>query len=56
MEEPLPSALHIEEDALASICTSCWVEALNRAGQREEARLIFEKMLRYANHLGLCAE
>ena len=29
---------------------------LTRAGQTEKARLIFEKMLGYANHLGLYAE
>jgi GH15 family glucan-1,4-alpha-glucosidase len=32
------------------------VEALTRAGRVEEARTIFEKMLTYANHLGLYAE
>jgi GH15 family glucan-1,4-alpha-glucosidase len=32
------------------------VECLTRAGRLEEARLIFEKMLTYANHLGLYAE
>ena len=32
------------------------MEALTRAGRLEEARLIFEKMLGYANHLGLSAE
>jgi GH15 family glucan-1,4-alpha-glucosidase len=32
------------------------VEALTRAGRLEEARLMFEKMLGYANHLGLYAE
>jgi GH15 family glucan-1,4-alpha-glucosidase len=32
------------------------VEALTRAGRSDEARLIFEKMLGYANHLGLYAE
>jgi GH15 family glucan-1,4-alpha-glucosidase len=30
--------------------------ALTRAGRLEEARLAFEKMLTYANHLGLYAE
>jgi pentatricopeptide repeat protein len=39
-----------------SICTFWLVEALTRAGRLEEARLIFEKMLSYANHLGLYAE
>ena len=39
-----------------SICTFWYVEALTRAGRLDEARLIFEKMLTYANHLGLYAE
>ena len=39
-----------------SICTFWYVEALARAGHLDEARLIFEKMLTYANHLGLYAE
>jgi GH15 family glucan-1,4-alpha-glucosidase len=32
------------------------VEVLARSGRLDEARLIFEKMLTYANHLGLYAE
>lgn len=39
-----------------SMCTFWLVEALTRAGRLEEARLIFEKMLTYANHVGLYAE
>jgi GH15 family glucan-1,4-alpha-glucosidase len=39
-----------------SICTFWLVEALARAGRVDEARFIFEKMLTYANHLGLYAE
>ena len=39
-----------------SICTFWYVEALARAGRLDEARLIFDKMLTYANHLGLYAE
>ncbi|MEQ7009276.1 glycoside hydrolase family 15 protein [Actinopolymorpha sp. B17G11] len=39
-----------------SICSFWYVEALTRAGRVEEARLAFEKMLTYANHLGLYAE
>ncbi|WP_236700607.1 glycoside hydrolase family 15 protein [Allosalinactinospora lopnorensis] len=39
-----------------SICSFWYVEALARAGHLEEARLAFEKMLTYANHLGLYAE
>ena len=35
---------------------SGWVECLSRAGRLREARLIFEKMLSYANHLVFYAE
>ena len=39
-----------------SMCTFWLVEALTRAGRIDEARFIFEKMLTYANHLGLYGE
>ncbi|MFI7702217.1 glycoside hydrolase family 15 protein [Nonomuraea sp. NPDC049480] len=39
-----------------SICSFWYVEALARAGYLDDARLAFEKMLTYANHLGLYAE
>ena len=44
-----------------NICTFWLVEAMSRAGRYDpkaldQARLIFEKMLSYANHLGLYAE
>lgn len=39
-----------------NICTFWMVEAMTRAGRIEEARLLFEQMLGYANHLGLYAE
>ena len=39
-----------------SMCTFWFVEALTRAGRLADARFIFEKMLGYANHLGLYAE
>ncbi len=39
-----------------SACSFWYVEALTRAGRLDEARLAFEKMLTYANHLGLYAE
>jgi GH15 family glucan-1,4-alpha-glucosidase len=39
-----------------SLCTFWLVEALTRVGRLEEARMTFEKMLGYANHLGLFAE
>jgi GH15 family glucan-1,4-alpha-glucosidase len=38
------------------MCPFWYVEALARAGRLEEARLVFEKMLTYASHLGLYAE
>jgi len=49
------------DEGTFNICTFWLVEALTRAGRidREklnEARLIFERMLGYANHLGLYAE
>jgi GH15 family glucan-1,4-alpha-glucosidase len=39
-----------------SLCTFFYVDALARSGRLEEARLVFEKMLTYANHVGLFAE
>ena len=39
-----------------TICSFWWVEALTRSGRVREARLTFEKMLTYSNHLGLYAE
>ncbi|HWU41713.1 MAG TPA: glycoside hydrolase family 15 protein [Candidatus Acidoferrum sp.] len=44
------------EEGTFCICTFWLVEALTRAGRLTEARLIFEKMVGYANHLGLYAE
>ena len=39
-----------------SLCTGWYVDALTRAGHLDEARLTFEKMLTYGNHLGLFSE
>jgi GH15 family glucan-1,4-alpha-glucosidase len=39
-----------------SLCTFAYVESLARAGQLEKARVTFEKMLTYANHVGLFSE
>jgi GH15 family glucan-1,4-alpha-glucosidase len=39
-----------------SICTFWYVEALARMGRLHKARYVFEKMLTYANHVGLYAE
>ena len=49
------------EEGTFNMCTFWLVEALTRAGRFDrtrlnEARLMFEKMLSYANHLGLYAE
>ena len=48
--------LEEEEEGTFSICSFWYVEALARAGRIDEARLAFEKMLTYANHLGLYSE
>jgi GH15 family glucan-1,4-alpha-glucosidase len=39
-----------------SVCSFWLVEAMARAGFIEDAQLLFEKMLSYANHLGLFSE
>ncbi|MFD9637087.1 glycoside hydrolase family 15 protein [Streptomyces violascens] len=53
--EASPDGLRGSEGTF-SICSFWYVEALTRAGRLEEARLAFEKMLTYGNHLGLYAE
>ncbi len=50
-----PDGLEGDEGTF-SICSFWYVEALTRAGKVDEARLAFEKMLTYGNHLGLFAE
>lgn len=44
------------EEGTFNICTFWLVEALTRAGRIDEARLMFEQILGYANHVGLYAE
>ncbi|MFE0089072.1 glycoside hydrolase family 15 protein [Streptomyces sp. NPDC058991] len=39
-----------------SLCTFMYVDALARAGRLNQSRLVLEKMLTYANHLGLYSE
>jgi GH15 family glucan-1,4-alpha-glucosidase len=39
-----------------TVCSFWLVEAMARAGYIEEAQLLFEKLLSYANHLGLFSE
>ena len=46
----------ISHEGTFSICTFWYVECLSRSGQLEKARFYFEKMLGYANHLGLYSE
>ena len=51
----------VGEEGTFNICTFWLVEALTRAGRTDrsrldQARLMFEQMLGYANHLGLYAE
>jgi pentatricopeptide repeat protein len=50
-----PDGLRGGEGAF-SICSFWYVEALARSGRLERARYVFEKMLTYANHVGLYAE
>jgi GH15 family glucan-1,4-alpha-glucosidase len=44
------------EEGTFSMCSFWYVECLARAGRIDQARLTFEKMLGYANHLGLYGE
>ena len=44
------------DEGTFSMCSFWYVECLARAGRLEEAQLAFEKMLTYANHLGLYSE
>jgi GH15 family glucan-1,4-alpha-glucosidase len=44
------------DEGTFSMCTFWYVEALTRAGRVDEARLVFDKMLTYANPLGLYSE
>jgi GH15 family glucan-1,4-alpha-glucosidase len=44
------------DEGTFSLCTFWYVDALARAGRLDEARLVFEKMHTYANHLGLYSE
>jgi GH15 family glucan-1,4-alpha-glucosidase len=44
------------DEGTFSLCTFWYVDALARSGRLDEARLVFEKMHTYANHLGLYSE
>ena len=44
------------EEGTFSMCSFWYVECLSRMGDLHKARFLFEKMLGYANHLGLYGE
>ncbi len=44
------------EEGTFSLCSFWYIENLAKAGQLSKSRLYFEKMLGYANHLGLFSE
>jgi GH15 family glucan-1,4-alpha-glucosidase len=44
------------QDGTFSMCSFWYVECLSRMGDLHQARFVFEKMLGYANHLGLYGE
>jgi GH15 family glucan-1,4-alpha-glucosidase len=54
-QEAAPDGLAGEEGTF-NMCSFWYVEALARSGDVDQARFIFEKMLGYANHLGLYSE
>lgn len=47
--------VHADEGTF-SLCSFWYVECLSRSGYVQKARFYFEKMLSYANHLGLYSE
>jgi GH15 family glucan-1,4-alpha-glucosidase len=53
--EASPDGLRGQEGTF-TVCSFWYVEALTQAGRLDEARIAFEKMLTYANHVGLYAE
>jgi GH15 family glucan-1,4-alpha-glucosidase len=44
------------KDSTFSACSFWYAECLARAGELDQARLLFEKAIGYANHLGLYSE
>jgi GH15 family glucan-1,4-alpha-glucosidase len=46
----------VSHEGTFSMCSFWYVECLSRAGELVKARFYFEKMLGYANHLGLYSE
>jgi pentatricopeptide repeat protein len=50
-----PDGLEGDEGTF-SLCSFWYVECLAKAGRLDDARLAFEKMLTYSNHVGLYSE
>jgi GH15 family glucan-1,4-alpha-glucosidase len=46
----------LEDEGTFTICSFWYAECLSRGGDLQKARLVFEKVLGYANHVGLFAE
>jgi pentatricopeptide repeat protein len=53
--EASPDGLRGSEGTF-SLCTFAYIDALVRSGRLDDARTTFEKMLTYANHVGLYSE
>ncbi len=56
LDVPAGCAVPVASGGTRSALRARWVEALARVGRLDEARLAFEKMLTYANHVGLYSE
>ncbi len=56
VEETDFEALDGSKEGSFTMCSFWYVECLARAGRAEKAHLLFDKMLGYANHVGLYAE
>lgn len=39
-----------------TVCTFWFIDALNKIGERKKAKILFDKLLSYSNHLGLFSE
>ena len=37
-------------------CTLCFINSLNKIGDHEKSKMLFDKLLSYSNHLGLFSE
>ncbi|MEL7162845.1 MAG: glycoside hydrolase family 15 protein, partial [Bacteroidota bacterium] len=55
LEDGAEDGLEGEEAAFA-ICSFWYAECLARVGRVKEATVVFQKLLGYANHLGLMSE